>query len=234
MAMQRNITLDFFRTLAISLMVIFHFIYDLKLFAVVDWDIPDGVGWQQFRWVIITVFFLCLGVSLKFAHSQTFKPKKYLTRLLQITAAALIISIGSYVFVPDNWIFFGVLHFIAFSSIVAIPFLKSPKAAFLCGMSIILVGALGLVKTRWPFHILFENLPSYTNDFVGIFPWLGVVLLGISLGYSKWLISDPLYKLSQTLSPKVNTLMSWPGQHSLSIYLLHQPVMVGVLYLLVS
>jgi len=229
--MNRNYTLDIVRTVAIVLMVIFHFIYDLKFFGYITWDIPDGFGWEQFRWLIISLFFLCLGISLTFAHKHSIHIKKFLFRVAQIALAALAISIVSYSTVPKNWIFFGVLHFLAFASCVVIWFVKKPKMSFLIGAAFLLVGALQLFPTRWPFHLLFDHLPKYTNDYVAIFPWLGMVFLGITIAHSQWFQNDPLQKdATHTKYSKTRVWAVWPGQHSLSIYLLHQPVIMGVFY----
>ena len=227
--MNRNYTLDIVRTLAIVLMVIFHFIYDLKFFGYITWDIPDGGGWQQFRWLIISLFFLCLGISLTFAHKHTLRINKFLVRVAQIAGAALIISISTYFAIPENWIFFGVLHFLAFASCVVIFFVNKPTLCLLIGAIFISVGALEVFPNRWPFHLVFEGLPKYTNDYVAIFPWLGMVFIGVFIAHSKWFLND---HLAITGSRKTSTLLIWPGQHSLSIYLLHQPIMMGVLYLI--
>jgi uncharacterized membrane protein len=224
----RNNTLDIVRTIAITLMVIFHFIYDLKLFSYIDWDTPDGFGWRQFRWVIISLFFLCLGISLTFAHKNRVQGKKFLIRFAQIFSAAILISVATYLAIPQNWIFFGVLHFLAFASCVAIWFVNMPKISFAIGISIILIGAVQLLPSRWPFYVFFDNLPHYTNDYVAIFPWLGLVFIGVTIAHTKWFLEDPLCR--KNADPHI--WLIWPGQHSLSIYLLHQPFMVGALYLI--
>ncbi len=228
----RIIALDIARTIAIVLMVIFHFCYDLKMFSYVDWDVPDGRGWQEFRWAIVTLFFLCLGVSLSLAYSVAINWRKFSIRTGQIALSAAAISIGSYYAVPKNWIFFGVLHFLALSCVLGIAFVRFPKLSVLFGFIVMGVGMLELLPSRWPFYLFFDNLPSYTNDYVAFFPWFGMVLLGIGLGSTDWLKNDPFATLKE--HPKLHkplTLIAWPGQHSLSIYLLHQPILVGILYL---
>jgi uncharacterized membrane protein len=240
--MPRNRTLDILRTLAIVLMVIFHFIYDLKFFGFVDWDTPDGSGWREFRWVIISLFFICLGVSLTFAHNKQYQWQKFFWRFAQIASAGIAISIVTYFAIPENWIFFGVLSFLAFASITVIGFVNHPKLSFCVGMLIIIVGALQVIPTRWPFSLMFDNLPSYTNDFVALFPWLGVVFLGVSLAHTRFMKDDPLssifktkHRAGENIENNNHTLVSkiwvWPGQHSLSIYLLHQPILMGGLYM---
>lgn len=230
--MNRNYTLDIVRTLAIVLMVIFHFIYDLKFFGYITWDIPDGAGWQQFRWLIISLFFLCLGISLTFAHEHSIRIKKFLFRVAQISSAALAISIATYYAIPENWIFFGVLHFLAFASCVVIWFVNKPRLSLAIGAFFITVGALQVFPNRWPFHLLFEGLPKYTNDYVAIFPWLGMVFLGVFIAHSKWFQNDPMVLYNTRNKKQTSSWAMWPGQHSLSIYLLHQPIMMGILYLL--
>lgn len=223
---QRIFTLDLMRTLAIVLMVIFHFIYDLKFFAYVDWNTPDGEGWRSFRHVILILFFLCLGASLHLSHGKKIRWKKFFIRLLQIAISALAITIMSLVMFPNNYIYFGVLHFIAFASLVCIGFASRPTLSILIGLVIIALYQAGVVSGLWPFTSIRPYLPSYSNDYVGIFPWLGVVFLGIGLGATNWFKSDPLHRWN------IHQSLALPGQHSLVIYLVHQPLFFGLFGLL--
>ena len=109
----RNITLDAIRTLAIVLMVVFHFAYDLRFFGWVDWNVPNGKGWREFRYVILTLFFVSVGASLVLRNYRKFNLKMFLLRLFSIAFWAAVISLFTYYFFNANWIFFGMLHFIA-------------------------------------------------------------------------------------------------------------------------
>ncbi len=225
------------RTLAIVLMVIFHFIYDLKFFGYIEYNIPDGEGWKQFRWLIISLFFLCLGISLTFAHQTDFRFTKFMKRFSQIAGAAIVISVITYFTIPKNWIFFGVLHFLALASIIVVWFRHYPKLCLLLGSTFMLVGILQWVPSRWPFYLFFNNLPAYTNDYVAIVPWLGMVFYGVAMAHSKWLKRDPIARLmtndaGELTRTKATKSLVWPGQHSLSIYLLHQPIMLGIFYVI--
>jgi uncharacterized membrane protein len=217
----RVVTIDIVRTFAIILMVIFHFLYDLKYFGWVDWDTPDGPGWKQFRFVIVTLFLATFGASLVLAHSRGIRWKAFRWRLLQLVGASLAITVVSLVTVPANWIFFGILHFIAVASILVIGFVRYPRISLGLGVAIVGLYNVGVFKSFWPFGYIGQWLPSYTNDYVGLSPWLGVVLIGIFLGHQSWLHKDPLASLSK------HAWLVKPGQHSLIIYLVHQPLFFG-------
>jgi uncharacterized membrane protein len=225
---KRNSTLDLIRSLAIFLMVIFHFIYDLKYFGWVAWDIPDGDGWKHFRYIILTLFFICIGVSLVYSHAQQVHLKKFVKRLAKVAIGAGLITLMSLVMFPQNWIFFGVLHFILIASLIAILFVPFPKLSLIIGTSIIILASQGLLNKRWPFYYFDEFLPSYTVDYVSLFPWLGVILLGTSLAHSHWLNHD-IFTLNKLKNDKLIRQLAWPGKHSLVIYLVHQPLLFGIL-----
>jgi uncharacterized membrane protein len=218
----RIFTIDVLRTVAIILMVIFHFLYDLKFFGYVDWDTPDGPGWRSFRHVILISFFICLGASLNLSYHQAINWKKFSKRLSQIVLSALAISIVSLFMVPQNYIYFGVLHFIAIASLLCILFANKPLLSLIIGIVIILVFNMDLVSGIWPFTYIRASLPRYSNDYVGLFPWLGFVFIGIWLASTSFLKNDPLKSMSRY------QWLASPGKHSLVIYLVHQPFFFAI------
>jgi uncharacterized membrane protein len=222
-AVNRNLNLDLIRTLAIVLMVVFHFIYDLKHFGWLNTGIPDGEGWKQFRYVILSLFFICIGAGLVYSHAKKFHLKSFTFRLAKVAVGALFTTIMSLIMFPDNWIYFGVLQFIIVASVLAITFVRFPRTAFIIGVSIIALVPLGYLTKHWPFSYISHLLPSYTTDYVPLFPWLGVILLGISLAHCQW------FNKSYITASKLTQQLSLPGKHSLIIYLVHQPLMFAIL-----
>ena len=60
---------------------------------------------------------------------------------------------------------------------------------------------------------------------VPLFPWLGVVLAGIALGHALAARDfRPVAFLART-----PTALRWMGRHSLAIYMVHQPLLIGAL-----
>ncbi len=222
---RRNLSLDLFRTLAIFLMVVFHFIFDLKYFGYHQWDIPDGMAWNSLRNVIVGLFMGCVGVGLALGHGRGFRRRPFLLRLGKLVVAAAIVTAMSLVMFPDSWIYFGVLHFIAVASVLSLPLAGRPRLAG--GLGALMVGfyLLGWPSYGWPIYALGDRLPAYSYDFVTPSPWFGVVWLGIAVGHSKWLRRDPLRGLRGAAR------LGAPGRRSLLIYLIHQPLLFALLWL---
>ena len=223
MAATRNVTIDIMRTIAIVLMVIFHFAYDLHFFGWVDWNVPNGSGWKEFRHIILTLFFLSVGASLVFAHRQRVDFKSYAKRIMWIAVWAFAISLFTYQFFYSNWIFFGVLHFIAVASILCLPLVRYPVIATSVGVLSVALFLTNVITSKWPFNLWELGLPSSPNDYVALFPWIGVVLLGIGVGHFFVKGFDPCASL------KLSTKFTFLGRHSLMVYVLHQPLFFALL-----
>lgn len=216
---KRLLWVDALRGFAIALMIIFHFCYDLRYFHHVNWNVPNGPNWWQFRYVILSLFIFTAGVSLYLAHSNGIKPKAFASRLFQIVAAALIVSLASSFLFRDSWIYFGILHFIAAASLLGLPLVCFPKLALLCGTGLLLGYWTNLLNNAWPFEYFASLLPSRTEDFVPFFPWLGVFYLGI--GAAAFV---PVHKIAIAPIKPIRVLAEM-GRHGLIIYLIHQPIL---------
>ena len=215
-------------------MVIFHFSFDLNNFHYVNFDIKHGLEWRYFRYTIVTMFVFSAGISLYLANQNGINFKKLKKRVLILSGASLLVTVGSYSQFPFSWIYFGILHFFLFASIFGLLFLKFPKLSFLLGITIIVGFNLGIMHMHWLFNILQEplHLPiRYTEDLANIVPWFGVFLLGLSFASTPFLQIVFVNRfLSATNS--INKSLSFLGKHSLLIYLLHQPIFFGLFLLI--
>ena len=222
-------SLDIFRGVAIFLMIIFHFSYDLNYFGYISINLNREPFWLVFRFLIVSMFLFSVGMSLKLTHYEKIHWDKVKKRSVILLGTSLLISLVSYFQFPQTWVYFGILHFIFVASLLGLAFLSRPSLAWIVGVIILLLSAFGYLK----FHELFIylkpllHLPKNTQDFVPLFPWFAVVLLGISFvhfGFEKKIILYPKYKITK--------ILSFLGRHALIVYLVHSPVLFGVFSLM--
>lgn len=229
MQRERIIGLDIFRGLALLLMMAYHFTYDLNHFGFIDVDMNHTNGFLLFRYTIMTMFLLSVGVSLTLVHQNGIKWSSVRKRLMQLGLASLAVSVATYVVFPNSWVYFGILHFILFASLVTLPLLGSPKTTLLLALLILIASATKNIDMHSLFQLLQAplHLPHYTEDLVPFVPWVAVVLLGISLvqqNYHQQLFNSKPFRQNSPF----HTILKTMGKHSLLIYLLHQAVFFGL------
>jgi len=231
---QRYLIIDVLRGLAIAMMFHYHFSFDLNHFGFIQQDFYRDPFWVNYRTVIVSLFLTLVGVSLSLATRRGFNPKSYFRRLGMLVFFAALVSIASYIQFADRMIFFGILHFIAVASVLGLAFTRFYWTNLVLGTGLIILGIQFQHVTfnhPWLQWIGLMTHKPFTEDYVPLLPWFGLVLLGIFLGklvfqklqlpwLQNWQSSDPLTQV-----------LSFGGRHSLIIYMLHQPVFMGLLYL---
>ena len=98
---------------------------------------------------------------------------------------ALGITIVTYIFIGKGFIVFGVLHLIGLSLLLAYPFLRLERANFLIGLLFILLGVyFQTISVGFPWLLWLGLVPQdfYSVDYFPVFPWFGVILMGMGLG----------------------------------------------------
>ena len=210
--------LDSLRGMAVVWMIIFHTSYDLKMFHYVDWNFHEGF-WYAFPRVIAFTFLFCVGLSLNYGHSPKPNWPSLKKRSIKLGLAAAAVSIGTYFIFPSQWIFFGTLHCILVGSILGVLVVNHRVLSWILLISILVLQYLLHYDIRWVSSIL--QKPSM--DFIPIYPWFWAILLGIVVG-------PYLSRISLLQQMKPNRFLNFLGQHSLKIYLIHQPVIFGAIW----
>ncbi|WP_051340691.1 DUF1624 domain-containing protein [Azospirillum halopraeferens] len=231
-AAPRVTAIDAARGVAIAAMVIYHLCWDLDHLGFASFDLFGHPAWLAARTAILSSFLLLVGVGLALAGARGVDRRRFLRRLGLLVLAAAAVSAASWMLFPDSPIVFGVLHHIALASVLGLAALRLPTAAVIAAGVLVLalprlagpVPAFDAPALRWIGLMSFE--PS-SNDYVPLIPWFGAVLLGIVLG-RLWLRHAPA--AAPPPGGAVGAL-AWAGRYSLPIYLLHQPVLFGTLWL---
>jgi uncharacterized membrane protein len=223
--------IDALRGVALLAMVVYHFSWDLRYFGFISTDVGGELGWRIFARLIAGTFLALVGVSLVLSMRGGFDRRRFLRRLGVIAAGAAAITVATRLTMPDAYIFFGILHSIAVCSVLGLPFVRAPAwltafVAILCFLAPALLSGPAFDHPALLWLGLSTSYPV-SNDFVPVFPWFGVVLGGIAAAR----IAPRLWPGCEAFfaGPALRPLL-FAGRHSLVIYLLHQPLLFGLVY----
>lgn len=229
--------IDSLRGIAIVMMIAFHLLFDLNYFRGAGFDLHSG-PWFILGRATVIIFLLLAGVSLTLSHSRARKQgragfSKYLKRGIRIFLYGLIITPLTWILLPQGTIWFGVLHLIGLSIILCYPLLRFRLLPLFLGIALIILGLFlqGLVfGFPWLLWLGLRPLAFYTFDYLPLLPWFGVVLIGIFLGNFLYPNYKRRFRIRDLSRFSPIKLLTFLGRHSLVIYLLHQPVLLALLY----
>jgi uncharacterized membrane protein len=230
----RDGRLDMARGAAVIAMVIYHFTWDLAAFGLIDPSTATAPGFRRLGATIAGTFLLISGVALALSRAgntddAAFRAK-FLRRLGIIIAAAALVSLGTWFAMNERFVRFGILHCIAISSLIALPFLRLPAGAAATAAIAILIlpWLVDLPAFSHPALLwlgLAARVPTMV-DYVPVFPFAAMTLLGVAAARSGlW---------ASSAGPVSDGLLQTLGRWSLPIYLIHQPVLYGGLFLFAS
>jgi uncharacterized membrane protein len=233
-ARPRFALIDAVRGAAIIGVVIYHLFWDLSYFALIPIDVSTQPAWVAFARSLLGTFILLTGVSLVLAHRNGIRWNAFWRRLAVVGGAALLVTVGTYIAFPVTFVYFGVLHAIALFSLFGLAFLRAPIWLVFALAAAAIAGPLlytnpVFTEPQWSW-IGFWAVPPPTNDLVPIFPWFGVTLLGI--GLTRWALDSGLAERIghwKAIGPFSRILVK-AGRWSLIIYLVHQLLLLAVIY----
>jgi len=233
--------IDFLRGIAILMMITYHILFDVNFFGL--YPVPlHSLPFRIFLYPIGTLFLLLVGISLTLSYSRAQNTatkshiqRKFILRGLEVFGAGLLITAVTWWFVRDSFIVFGILHCIGVSIIFAYPFLRRRFTNLVLGISGLIVGVFLLMTTTvdFPWLLWLGFVPSHfsTLDYFPLLPWFGVVLIGIFLGNTWYQNNRRAFTIKDLSGFAAVRGVCFLGRHSLIIYLLHQLVIIGLLYL---
>ena len=225
---------DSFRGLAIFMMMIFHIFFDLDLLGIYSIDFHTTF-WLVFGHIIRLTFLTLVGVSLYLSYKKREPYKIYVRhqtwRAIKLFLIAMGVTLASYLAFPGDYIRFGVLHFISVGIIAGALLIRKPYTLIaLIFISLILGAAFTCIISKttllMPLGIVYPGFNSM--DYFPVFPWISVIFFGII--FARFLDKHH-FLINPEIFPRLK-MFEKMGRKSLIIYLVHQPVLFGLIWLI--
>lgn len=233
--------IDAARGLAVVLMAFFHLMWDLQFFGVSNINVFSP-PWQGFARAIGSTFIFLMGLSLTLDAARNSTDTRalfmrHLKRGALIFGCGLLVSLATYFIVGNQFVRFGILHHAGVVIILAFFFVRAPSSVnWVVGLLIITLGffvaqvSTTTATTPWllPLGIVPDGIDMV--DYYPLIPWLGVALMGICAGQWLYPQGQRQFGLPDLGSLWAARLLRWLGRHSLAMYLLHQPVLIAIVF----
>lgn len=232
--------IDLLRAIAMLWMTVYHFCFDLNYHGLISENFYRDPFWTWQRTAIVSLFLFTAGLSQAVAVDQGQTWTRFWKRWRLVALAALLVSVGSWWMYPNSFIYFGVLHGIAVMLIIVRLTAGWGAWLWLLGALVIAVKlaapsamamepALQVFNSPWLNWLGFIDRLPRTQDHVPLLPWLGAMWWGMAVG--QWALANQPALLGAGGAPArgLKRILVVMGRWSLSYYLLHQPVMLGLM-----
>lgn len=232
---RRLAAVDALRGIAIVMMLLSNFIYDLTMFGVkVD---PQSGFLAWFARATAATFLLVAGISLTLSRNRLAPAPapfgKYLRRGLRLLGLAMVVTVATWVAVGRGLVVFGILHLLGCGVILAYPLLRYKYLNLVAGLLVVAGGvwlSRHLVAFPWLLPLGLRYPGFYSVDYTPLFPWFGILLWGIFLGHLYCPGGRPRWAPAGWLASGAGRGLCFLGRNSLRIYFIHQPCFLVLLW----
>lgn len=254
---KRAFELDALRGLSLFMMILHHLIYDFRYMLHLNIFEFQESGWFNYilRPLFVGVFVVVSGICCQFSRDNL---KRSLKLFLIAAAFSAAMAIASLISGEELYVFFNVLHLLAVGTLIyglySIWELKDakkrrevnpnePQSSARGEIAILIIAGVIIFANQWtsifasqvqsywflPLGFLPENYIGM-GDYLPMLPWLGFFFVGViisRIGYSgkKTLFPDSPRVVRYAAKP-----FEWLGRNSLLIYLIHQPILLAILF----
>lgn len=221
--------LDFLRGITAIAMVLYHMFFDLNeyygySFGVVNTIVANiGAG----------VFIFISGISSTLTNRN-------IKRGLIVFACAVVVTIVSIPIMKEYYIRFGILHFFGVSMIfkgIIDRFIRDKRIQIIILLFVILVSfvfgyyfkSIGTTNPfLFPIGIITSDFVSF--DYFPVFPYISYYCIGVIFGYIVYKNKVSIFKnfVNNIIIKQLCVL----GKHTLIVYIIHQPILLAILYFL--
>tara|TARA_B100000575_G_scaffold258626_1_gene230345 strand:+ start:90 stop:821 length:732 start_codon:yes stop_codon:yes gene_type:complete len=224
--MKRYEEIDVLKGVAVICMVVFHFFY-----------FPNQYGFKEIEYdttllktiakIAQIIFITCVGINLTFAKNKTKDPSVHLKRIAKIAFFALLMSLFTYFVFKERFVKFGILHFVAFSSLLLFTFVDDLQAMKIITAILVTLYILNTLHPQLFFQIPqpyafvagFYNDRYYAVDHFPILPWILLICLGSFIGH--YLLNNDVKTPQILTNNPVSDRLQSIGKRSLEIYAVH-------------
>ena len=212
--------LDSLRATALVMMLVLNFVTDLNHFGIMNTETGDQ--WWWLARIAASLFVGISGVSYFLAHRLEYDFTKTSGRTKRLIFWAFVITIITYIFEPSAYVRFGVLHLLALASIVAFPVARKPEFALGIGLILLIIPLSSNSNLVW---LGLRETGFIAVDYFPLNPWLGIFFIGLALASRIYPEGKPLTEIQWP------ERWLWFGRNTLTIYVIHQPILIGLLIL---
>lgn len=229
---------DVARGLAIAAMIVYHLAFDLGWFGLIDRGFAQTPPMMAFSHAIASTFLFVSGVSTVLTHRGRFSPRAFRSHFIRIALAAAAVTAATAYFTPQAPVTFGILHALALGALAAAPFARLHWTASAAAAAVVIAlpflwRSVLFDAPAWQWTGLGPTLPL-TFDWRPAFPWIGVILAGVAAARTPagqaLLIRSAVWRADDPASRE----LARAGRWSLWIYMIHQPVLIAILYVVTT